>query len=559
MSRSLALLFITIFWAAVYLPGLGSTELKGEEGRRILPAVTMLETGDWLVPYLGGKPYLRKPPLMNWLLALSFKATGVRNEWTARLPSALTVLALGLTIVGVSGPGWMKPGTALVAAIMATTSFGLLAKARFAGAEIDGVYGALFGIAITLWLAWRAKGVSPWLTWIVPWIPLGLGLLTKVPLHLLFFYGIAIPLLWRTKSMWSLLHPAHIIGVLLMLGIFAAWAVPYFQTEAAERAGKVWADQIANRVVEDKSDWSDYAANLPRGLADLLPWLALAPLTVIALKHERRARAGTSLDGGVDANDAQAQHAVLVSTVLLASALMLVGLLLIPGILPRYVMPLGIPMALSVAFLLCEIREPSERSLVGWHRVNQVAIGLIVLAALIAPVAAAAIVSEAGKGQELVQGFRWIEAIPAAIASIVTFGIAGLLWSRRPSGLNTRLVVYGSAVVLAAASLIYGTVVPKWAARADDLRPLAADIDKSLPSAAELIIYDPGYQPALFYLHCRHRYAPFAEDVPAGAEYVLVRVRDAEKFARKRPEFVQTFTFKRKDKPEMALFQPKAS
>src|SRR5262245_10593351 len=160
MTRSRAALIFLAVWAAVYLPGLGSTELKGEEGRRILPAVTMLETGNWLVPYLGGKPYLRKPPMMNWLLAFSFKATGVRNEWTARLPSALTVLALGLTIVGVSGAGWMKPETALVAAIMATTSFGLLAKARFAGAEIEGVYGPLFGIAITLWLAWRAKGAS---------------------------------------------------------------------------------------------------------------------------------------------------------------------------------------------------------------------------------------------------------------------------------------------------------------------------------------------------------------------------------------------------------------
>jgi len=45
----------------------------------------MLETGNWLVPYLGSEPYLRKPPLINWVIAGSFKLTGVRNEWTARL------------------------------------------------------------------------------------------------------------------------------------------------------------------------------------------------------------------------------------------------------------------------------------------------------------------------------------------------------------------------------------------------------------------------------------------------------------------------------------------
>ena len=43
------LLIILALWAAIYLPALGSLEIKGEEGRRILPAVSMLETGNYLV------------------------------------------------------------------------------------------------------------------------------------------------------------------------------------------------------------------------------------------------------------------------------------------------------------------------------------------------------------------------------------------------------------------------------------------------------------------------------------------------------------------------------
>ena len=84
-------LFFLLFalWAAIYLPGLGSTELKGEEGRRALPGITMLETGNWVVPYVGGRPFLRKPPLVNWLIAGSIKITGARNEWAVRLPSVL--------------------------------------------------------------------------------------------------------------------------------------------------------------------------------------------------------------------------------------------------------------------------------------------------------------------------------------------------------------------------------------------------------------------------------------------------------------------------------------
>jgi 4-amino-4-deoxy-L-arabinose transferase-like glycosyltransferase len=235
MTRRKAFLILLVLWAAIYLPGLGSTELKGEEGRRILPAVTMLETGNWLVPYVGGKPFLRKPPVMNWLIALSFKVTGVKNEWTARLPSVLAVLAMAATIVAFSGgvdstsngSRWLRPQTALVAAIMTMTTFGLLSKARFAGAEIEGVYVPLFGIAITCWLALSARAASPWLTWIIPFVFLGLGALAKGPLHILFFYGIVVTVHWTRKGLRALLHPAHFAGILVMSAIFASWAIPY--------------------------------------------------------------------------------------------------------------------------------------------------------------------------------------------------------------------------------------------------------------------------------------------------------------------------------------------
>src|SRR6266850_4589005 len=99
MSRGQGPLIVLAVWAAIYLPGLGSLEIKGEEGRRILPAITMLDTGNYLVPQVGSEPYFRKPPLVNWLVAASFKLTGHRNEWTARLPSALCVLAVALAFI----------------------------------------------------------------------------------------------------------------------------------------------------------------------------------------------------------------------------------------------------------------------------------------------------------------------------------------------------------------------------------------------------------------------------------------------------------------------------
>src|SRR6185503_18849103 len=129
MSRAPAFAFVLLCWAAIYLPGLGTLEIKGEEGRRILPAVTMLETGNFLVPQVGSEPYFRKPPLVNWLVAASFKLTGVRNEWTARLPSVLSVLFVALTFITVARAP-LGPTASLFAALMWLANFGIIEKGR---------------------------------------------------------------------------------------------------------------------------------------------------------------------------------------------------------------------------------------------------------------------------------------------------------------------------------------------------------------------------------------------------------------------------------------------
>ncbi len=64
ISRNRSLLIVLLVWAAIYLPALGSLAIKGEEGRRILPAVRMIETGDYIVPRVGSATYFRKPPLV---------------------------------------------------------------------------------------------------------------------------------------------------------------------------------------------------------------------------------------------------------------------------------------------------------------------------------------------------------------------------------------------------------------------------------------------------------------------------------------------------------------
>src|SRR2546426_3568828 len=197
ISQLKSLLIVLLFWAAIYLPALGSLAIKGEEGRRILPAIRMIETGDYIVPRVGSTAYFRKPPLVNWLVAASFKVFGIRNEWTARLPSAIAVLAVAIAFVTVARAS-LGPSGSTIAALIWLTNIGMIEKGRLI--EIEALYVSLCGLAIIFWLSFFVQRKSAWLIWVPAAIFLGLGLLAKGPTHLIFFYTIVLAVLWQRKE-----------------------------------------------------------------------------------------------------------------------------------------------------------------------------------------------------------------------------------------------------------------------------------------------------------------------------------------------------------------------
>jgi 4-amino-4-deoxy-L-arabinose transferase-like glycosyltransferase len=330
MSRAASFCLVIGCWAAIYLPGLGSLEIKGEEGRRILPAVTMLENGNYLVPQVGSEPYYRKPPLVNWLVAASFKLAGVRNEWTARLPSALCVLTVALAFLTVAHRALGRNGS-LFAALIWLANFGMIEKGRLI--EIEALYVSLLGLALIFWLSWWRQNRSGWLTWTVPWIFLGLGILAKGPLHLLFFYAVVLAVLHRERELGKLLGIRHFAGLLIMAGIFAAWAIPYWRAMGNAHVAQNWSSQMTGRLTGDDFKLGSWLLNIPRGLAYFLPWTLLLPLVA-------KTKWATNSDRS------------LVRALGWGAALPFLLVNLLPGGLPRYSMPALVPACWLMAMTL---------------------------------------------------------------------------------------------------------------------------------------------------------------------------------------------------------------
>jgi 4-amino-4-deoxy-L-arabinose transferase-like glycosyltransferase len=321
MSRPKAFLFVVLVWTLIYLPRLGTLELKSEEGRRVLPAVTMLQTGNYIVPQVGSEPYLRKPPLVNWLVAGSFKVFSVRNEWAARLPSVLAVLVVALAFLTIASRA-LGPNGSLAAAMMWLTNFGLLEKGRLI--EIEALYVSLTALAFICWLSWWDQPRKAWLAWSCAGIFLGLALLAKGPLSLLFFYMVVIAVLWQNGELRQLARGPHWLGLVLMLAIFGAWAIPYLQVTEAGHAAGVWSRQFSGRLTGEDFKFGEWLLNIPRGIAYLLPWVALFPFARFA-----------KLESNAEERLAKALSLGIVVPFIVVS--------LAPGALPRYNLPLLAP------------------------------------------------------------------------------------------------------------------------------------------------------------------------------------------------------------------------
>lgn len=154
--------------------------LEPDESRYAEIPREMLERGDWVVPHLQGKPYLDKPPLMYWLVMLSYRMLGVDN-WTARLVPGL---ALHATILSIYWFGRRHLGerAALWGSLLLSVAPGFISMGRLL--ILDGLL-ALWTTLGTL-MAFEAmrQGNGHRLWWRLSWLATGLGILTKGPVAL---------------------------------------------------------------------------------------------------------------------------------------------------------------------------------------------------------------------------------------------------------------------------------------------------------------------------------------------------------------------------------------
>ncbi len=504
-------LILAFLWAAIYMAGLGAPELKGEEGRRILPAIHMVESGDWVVPIMEGQPFLRKPPGINWAIATSMLLLERRDELAARLPSALSVLALAYA--GLLAGRGLLGGSAggLILGVILLTSAGCIEKGRLA--EIEALYVSLTGIAILAWAGlWRVEA-SKWFTWTIPFLFLGAGWLVKGPPHLIFFYGLVVAALWKDRSLRELWHPAHFAGWGIMAALFGPWAwlcrqrlaglLPEVKTE------NEWIAQLTSRLNGDEFQFTSWLAAPWQSLIMLLPW------GLILVFFWRRLPAVAEKLGGRDKPLINGFRFGLLVTFLV--------IILLPESRSRFVLPLLAPAALLSAVLVVHDLPAAWQK--RWQAAALGLMGLLSLAGAVAP--------------WLLPG---VAAPFAATASLVCAFAIWRVWLKLNSLAQPLLFVITSGLAFALFGAINAAVINPATRTRDNSRPVGRAISDAVPPGALLAILNPGSATSpptplhwRFYLRCEHVVFPRLSQLPenTGALLVKASARAEEKTARK--------------------------
>jgi 4-amino-4-deoxy-L-arabinose transferase-like glycosyltransferase len=517
-----ALVFVALLWAGIYLPGLGTLQLQHEEPRRALPGLHMLASGDWLVPRVGSDPYLRKPPMLNWAIALSCKLSGAPSEWAVRLPSVLATLALALAIVGIAGRRWLGQEGGLIAAIFYLVNLTMIESGRLA--ELEALYVSFTGIALVLWMtSWRQEAGS-WQLWLSPAPFLALGMLTKGPTHLIFYYGVILPVLLFGKDARSLLHPAHWLSLLLIVGALLCWAIPCSLAVSSHNPAGVWYfwwDQLISRASTESSQHfrlSAWLLNGPQTLKNFLPWTLLLPLlwrkeTVAALAEASGAGRSRELALFRGARWGMVATAVL--------------MILLPNGSPRYIYPLIVVPGLLLGRALTVKDGSSTPDWLAstWRRFN-----LLLLTTVSFGVAAAPFLA---RGDRKLLFWTCLEAVLAA--ALWLFAVANStripsLPPTRSRRLAAQAVLSGSITALGV--MIFATLIMP---RIDSANPhrsreVAGDIRSMMPAGTQLWVQEDSYRPFWYYLEPDVRYFYRPADLPAQANYFLLPASETKEF-----------------------------
>ena len=223
--RRLSLALVLVLPAVLLYPNRGFHLLEPDEGRYAQIPREMLATGEWVVPTLQGEAYLDKPPLMYWLVAISYRVLGVSPESARLVPAIcvhLTILLiylLGRRSIGERGAFW--------AAMLLAVAPGFVSIARLL--LLDGLLVLFITTSVLCGFEAVRTGRMKLGWWLASAVASGFGFLTKGPISEVLLFVPLFAFSWLAKpGLGGLTPPARLKHYLLFFAIVFLVNLPWY-------------------------------------------------------------------------------------------------------------------------------------------------------------------------------------------------------------------------------------------------------------------------------------------------------------------------------------------
>jgi 4-amino-4-deoxy-L-arabinose transferase-like glycosyltransferase len=217
---AIAVSFVLI---SVYMLG-ARTLVPTDEGRYAEMAREMFASGNWITQRLNGIKYFEKPPLQNWMNALTFAVFGL-GDWQARLWTGMCGL-LGVAAVAYTGFKLFSKRVGISAALILGSSFWWVGFSQINSLDM-GLAGMMTLALCGLLLGQRdgASAAEQRNAMLLCWAGMALATMSKGLIGVVLPGAVLVIYTFVTRdwAIWTRIHLGK--GLLLFFAITTPWFV----------------------------------------------------------------------------------------------------------------------------------------------------------------------------------------------------------------------------------------------------------------------------------------------------------------------------------------------
>jgi len=452
---------------AIFFVNLDALIINIMEARNFVTAREMLNDGNWILTTLNGEPRYQKPPLPTWITAFSAAIFGLKSVTALRLPAAILALVLVLFSYKLSLKLTAHKMFAFFSALVLATSFYVVSSGRDGQWDIF-THGFMIVSIYYLYLLFTDDS-KKYLYALIAAVFVGFSFLSKGPVSmyaLLLPFLISFGLVYKYKNMRSKLLPLLLFFVVVV--ITSGWWHWYTFTYDAETVAEITKRETSNWTGYNVRPFYYYWSFFTQSGV----WTLIA---VIALLYP------------------YLKNRVFDKKAYFFCFLWTMGSLLLLSVIPekksRYLLPVLIPLALTIGFYIeylvrkfSELKDKRETIPVYFN------FGLIAFIGLAFPIAGYLFLKE-----DLTGYWLWF-----VILSIVLFGI-GILLIRNLLRKNILHVFY-LTIAFIASIICFGMPLSKALTANPEFKSMA--LLKDWQKETNLKVYEfGGFTPELIWAY----------------------------------------------------------